>query len=179
MPAIGPVQLAVGLIFVTLTLGVVAVLITVARHAHGPALPYAEVTKPGYALRRVWLWVVVATATAAIVASLFALPYPTAARASKAVHVRVVGEQYLWLLSTARFHVGETVDFAVTSRDVNHGYGLYDPAGELIAQVQAMPDYVNHLIVTFTVPGTYIVRCLEYCGQLHHTMAFTFVVTRS
>lgn len=179
MPALGPVQLAVGLLFVGLTLGVVAVLLAVARHAHGPALPYAEVSKPGYALRRVWLWVVLATATAAVVMSLFALPYPTAAWTSHAVPVRVVGQQYAWQLSTTRFHVGETVDFAVTSLDVNHGYGLYDPTGELMAQVQAMPGYVNHLIVTFRLPGTYIVRCLEYCGQGHQVMEFTFTVTRS
>jgi cytochrome c oxidase subunit 2 len=93
--------------------------------------------------------------------------------------VRVVGQQYVWQLSTTHFHVGETVDFAVTSLDVNHGYGLYDPAGVLIAQVQAMPEYVNHLIVTFRLPGTYIVRCLEYCGQLHQVMEVTFTVARS
>lgn len=179
MPAIGPVQLAVGLLFVGLTLCVIAVLVAVARHAHGPALSYAEVAKPGYALRRVWFWVVLTTATAAVVMSLFALPYPTAVRASHAVPVRVVGQQYAWQLSTTRFHAGETVDFAVTSLDVNHGYGLYDPTGELMAQVQAMPGYVNHLIVTFRLPGTYIVRCLEYCGEFHHLMEFTFTVTRS
>lgn len=179
MPAIGPVQLAVGFIFVGLTLGVIAVLVAVARHAHGPALPYAEVSKPGYALRRVWLWVVLTTATAAVVASLFVLPYPTAARASHAVPVRVVGEQYAWQMSMTHFHVGETVNFAVTAADVNHGYGLYDPSGALMAQVQAMPGYVNHLIVTFRLPGAYIVRCLEYCGELHQVMEFTFTVTRS
>ena len=179
MPAIGPVQLAVGVIFVGLTIGVIAVLMAVARHAHGPALSYAEVSKPGYALRSVWLWVVLVTATAAVVASLFALPYPTSAGASHAVPVRVVGQQYAWQMSSTRFHVGETVDFAVTSVDVNHGYGLYDPTGALMAQVQAMPDYVNHLLVTFRQPGTYIVRCLEYCGELHQVMEFTFTVTRS
>lgn len=179
MPAFGPVQLAVGLIFIALTFAVIAVLLAVARHAHGPALSYAEVSKPGYALRRIWLWVVLAAATAAVVASLFALPYPTAARTRHAVKVHVIGLQYAWLLSTTHFHVGETVDFAVTSRDVNHGYGLYDPTGELMAQVQAMPGYVNDLIVTFHVPGTYVVRCLEYCGQLHYAMEFTFTVSRN
>lgn len=179
MPALGPVQLAVGLIFMGLTLSVIAVLLAVARHARGPALPYAEVATPGYALRRVWFVVVLTTATAAVVMSLFALPYPTAARASHAVPVRVVGQQYAWQMSATHFHVGETVDFAVTSLDVNHGYGLYDPTGELMAQVQAMPDYVNHLIVTFRLPGTYIVRCLEYCGELHQVMTFTFTVARS
>ena len=32
-----------------------------------------------------------------------------------------------------------------------------------------MPDSrTNHLVVTFTVSGTYIVRCLDYCGMGHH-----------
>jgi hypothetical protein len=33
--------------------------------------------------------------------------------------------------------------FDVTSRDVNRGFGIYDPEGSLIAQVQAMPDYID------------------------------------
>jgi heme/copper-type cytochrome/quinol oxidase subunit 2 len=31
------------------------------------------------------------------------------------------------------FQQGQTVDFAVTSRDVNHGFGLYSPDGKLVA----------------------------------------------
>ncbi len=178
MPAIGPVQLAVGVIFLVLTLGVVAVLIAVARHAHGPALTYAEVTKPGYALRRVWLWIVLFAATVAIAASLLTLPYPGNAGTAHALDVRVVGYQYVWQLSKTSFQVGQTVNFAVTGGDVNHGFGVYDPHGVLIAQVQAMPGYTNHLVVTFTTPGTYIVRCLEYCGMLHHQMEMPFTVTR-
>lgn len=179
MPAIGPVQLAVGVIFLVLALGVVAVLIAVARHAHGPALTYAEVTKPGYAVRRVWLWIVLCAATAAFAASLLALPYPQTAGAGPALPAQVVGHQYYWQMSQTSFHVGQAIDFAVTSADVNHGFGIYDPRGVLIAQVQAMPSYVNHLRVTFTMPGTYIVRCLEYCGQLHHLMEIPLTVTRA
>lgn len=178
MPAIGPVQLAIGAIFLVLALGVVVVLITVARHARGPALTYAEVTKPGYALRRVWLWIVLFAATAAFAASLLALPYPQTAGAGPALPVQVVGHQYYWQMSQTRFHVGQTIDFAVTSADVNHGFGVYDPHGVLIAQTQAMPDYVNHLRLTFTTPGTYIVRCLEYCGLAHHLMEIPFTVVR-
>jgi len=178
MPEIGPVQLTVGVIFLVLTLGVVAVLIAVARHAHGPALTYAEVTKPGYALRRVWLWIVVMVAAAAVAASLFALPYPGNATTAHATAVRVEGYQYVWELSKTSFQVGQTINFAVTGGDVNHGFGLYDPHGMLIAQVQAMPGYINHLVVTFTMPGTYIVRCLEYCGMGHHLMETPLIVSR-
>ncbi|MGH2410885.1 MAG: cytochrome c oxidase subunit II [Chloroflexota bacterium] len=176
MPEIGPVQLVVGVIFLGLALGVLAVLLTVARHSHGPALTYAEVTKPGYALRRVWLWIVLFAATVAVAASFLALPYPGNAGTAHAVAVRVVGYQYVWQMSATRFHSGQTVNFAVTGGDVNHGFGIYDPHGVLIAQVQAMPGYTNHLFVTFTTPGTYIVRFLEYCGMGHHLMDMTFTV---
>jgi cytochrome c oxidase subunit 2 len=178
MPEIGPVQLIVGVIFLGLTLGVVTVLLTVARHSRGPALTYAEVTGPGYALRRVWLWIVLVVATVAVAASFLALPYPGNAGTAHAMAVRVVGYQYVWQMSATRFHSGQTVNFAVTGGDANHGFGIYDPHGVLIAQVQAMPGYVNHLFVTFTTLGTYTVRCLEYCGMGHHVMEIPFTVTR-
>lgn len=174
----GTSQVLIGGVFLLLALSVVVVLIVVARHTRGPALPYAEVAKPGYALRRLWFAVVLTTAAAAVVASLFLLPYPSGAQLAHAQEVRVVAHQYYWQLSTTTFHVGQSINFAVTSADVNHGFGLYDPDGVLLGQVQAMPDYVNHLVVTFRTPGTYILRCMEYCGQMHHVMEITLVVKR-
>ncbi|MBZ0168450.1 cytochrome C oxidase subunit II [Candidatus Methylomirabilis lanthanidiphila] len=66
--------------------------------------------------------------------------------------------------------VGALVEFRVTSRDVNHGFGIFDPDRTLIAQVQAMPGYVNRLRLRFDKPGTYNVLCLEYCGIAHFIM---------
>ena len=54
--------------------------------------------------------------------------------------------------------------FDVTSIDVNHGFGLYDPDGHLIGSVQAMPGYHNQLDLTLDEPGVYRIRCLELCG---------------
>ena len=70
----------------------------------------------------------------------------------------------------------ELVEFAVTSKDVNHGFGIYDLQGRLIAQTQAMPGYVNHLRVRFEKPGTYHVLCLEYCGVGHTVMMAEILV---
>jgi cytochrome c oxidase subunit 2 len=183
VPAIGPIQLVVGILFLVGALGVIGVLIVVALHAHGPALTYAEVTKPAYRLRRFWLWIVLVAATGAFAASFLGLPYPQTAGARPALAVRVIGHQYYWqvswLVSRTHFHVGQTVDFAVTSADVNHGFGIYDPHGVLVAQVQAMPDYINHLRFTFTTPGTYIARCLEYCGSAHYLMEIQFTVAKA
>jgi cytochrome c oxidase subunit 2 len=174
--AIGDVQIAVGLVFLGLATGAVVVLVLVARHARVPALPYPQVQRPGYRLRRVWLGVVLLAVVASVGASLFFLPYPTSAATQQATPVQVIGQQYAWQISTTTFRQGQTVDFAVTSRDVNHGFGLYSPDGKLIAQVQAMPEYVNHLVVTFREPGRYTVRCLEYCGLAHDVMQSALVV---
>lgn len=72
--------------------------------------------------------------------------------------------------------LNELVEFRVTSLDVNHGFAIYNPANELIAQTQAMPGYVNRLRWKFTEPGNYDVYCLEYCGMAHQGMKTSFIV---
>lgn len=65
---------------------------------------------------------------------------------------------------------GSTVEFRVSSLDVNHGFGLYGPERQLVAQTQAMPGYINRLKVRVDEPGDYLVLCLEYCAAGHHRM---------
>ncbi len=69
-----------------------------------------------------------------------------------------------------------TVEFRVSSLDVNHGFGLYGPERQLVAQTQAMPGYVNRLRVHLDEPGSYIVLCLEYCAAGHHRMRSSLTV---
>lgn len=71
---------------------------------------------------------------------------------------------------------GALVEFRVTSLDVTHGFGIYDPSGRLLAQTQAMPGYVNRLRYRFEQPGTYPVLCMEFCGMAHHAMRGTLKV---
>jgi cytochrome c oxidase subunit 2 len=66
------------------------------------------------------------------------------------------------------------VEFRVTSLDVNHGVAIFDPDGKLVGQTQAMPGYVNRLFVRLRKPGSYTIRCLEYCGTAHHVMQSGF-----
>lgn len=68
------------------------------------------------------------------------------------------------------------VEFRVTSLDVNHGFGVYGPERQLLAQTQAMPGYVNRLRVSLAQPGHYKVFCLEYCAAGHHAMQSGFDV---
>lgn len=65
---------------------------------------------------------------------------------------------------------GSTVEFRVTSIDVTHGFGLYGPERQIVAQTQAMPGYLNRLRVRLDEPGNYSVICLEYCASGHHRM---------
>jgi len=88
------------------------------------------------------------------------------------------GEQWAWVVSPNAFRVGQTVEFKVTSKDVNHGFALYDPGMRIVAQTQAMPGYINILRHTFSQPGTYHVLCLEFCGLAHHDMKADIVVTQ-
>jgi cytochrome c oxidase subunit II len=83
---------------------------------------------------------------------------------------QVVAEQWAWTITPNTFKVGQTAEFDVTSKDVNHGFALYDPEFRIVAETQAMPGYTNVLRYTFTAPGTYQVLCLEYCGVAHHEM---------
>jgi cytochrome c oxidase subunit 2 len=91
--------------------------------------------------------------------------------------VDVVGKQFMFEVSQTEFKVGQTVQFNVTSQDVNHGFGLYAPNMRMIAQTQAMPGYTNSVYVTFDKPGTYKILCMEYCGLGHHVMISEITVT--
>jgi cytochrome c oxidase subunit 2 len=133
---------------------------------------------------RVRLWLLGGLAAVAIVLFILTLrwlPYEadrTNEIGSPALSVAVTGAQWTWTLSQSRFQTGVPIDFAVTSRDVNHDFAIYDPEGRLVAQVQAMPGYTNHLVYEFHEPGSYTIRCLEYCGLGHHTMTAPLTVVR-
>jgi cytochrome c oxidase subunit 2 len=71
---------------------------------------------------------------------------------------------------------GSLLELRVTSLDVNHGVGLYDPEGVLIGQVQGMPGYVNRLRVRLDRPGRYNILCLELCGNSHSSMRGALLV---
>lgn len=107
-------------------------------------------------------------------------PYAALRDSEPAMRVNVVGRMWSWDIREAGaaasaaskvvVPAGKTVEFAVSSADVTHGFGLYDDDGKLLAQTQSMPGYTNHLRYVFETPGRYHVLCLEYCGLAHHAM---------
>lgn len=90
------------------------------------------------------------------------------------VHVRA--SLWAWDLDRTAVRAQVPVVFHATSDDVNHGFAVYDPNGRLLFQTQAMPGRVNKVAWTFGEPGIYTIRCLEYCGLVHHGMIAEFAV---
>jgi cytochrome c oxidase subunit 2 len=171
-------KLAFGLLVVLGLVWTALWLWVVAGATHEESYPpiYARVAR----LRRQGLYILGAVGFIAFVVSLRFLPYaPVRALAfgQPELRVNVTGLQWYWKLSANRVPAGVPVEFRVTADDVNHGFGLYDPSGRLVAQVQAMPGYVNRLIYTFWKPGNYTIRCLELCGVAHHLMTSVLTVT--
>jgi cytochrome c oxidase subunit 2 len=169
-------------VFVTATVIIVAVFATVARNARGSGVvEYTRVNR----LRLQFFVVLAGILVVFLLFTLRRLPYPVEASTPDRV-VNAVGKQYAWSLTdgpgptlaswdkefspVVNVASGTTVEFRVTTLDVNHGFSLYASDGRLVAQTQAMPGYLNRLRVTFDESGIYTVLCLEFCGMSHHRM---------
>jgi heme/copper-type cytochrome/quinol oxidase subunit 2 len=78
-----------------------------------------------------------------------------------------------------RIKAGETVKFVAHSIDVNHGFGVLSSSNQMdspLMQMQVVPGFDNVFYYTFNKPGTYTVRCLEYCGWNHPYMVSLITV---
>lgn len=151
---------------------VVALFAWVASGANRKVEDYGPMVAAAYRLRP-WLFLLALVVLVGTnYKTLGELPYVSVAAASPgpAQRVEVTGEQWAWTIEPSRVTTGEPVEFHVTSKDVNHGFAIYDPSMRIVAQTQAMPGYDNVLRYTFDEPGTYRVLCLEYCGLIHHDM---------
>lgn len=170
----GSFQVAVLIAFLVISACLVAIFTAVAIQARRN-VAYEIVSDTGYRLRRFWLAFLVVFLGTALVISIVFLPYGESA--GPKTEVKVTGYQFNWTVTPDQVPAGTTVVFDVTASDVNHGLGLYDPGGELIGNVQAMPDYHNRVEFQLDNPGTYVFACLEYCGLNHHRMIREFEVT--
>ena len=139
-------------------------------------IPFERVREAAYRIRPVWFALLVALLAGGVISSMFFLPYSSGADVG--AQINVVGGQFYWSMSSTSVPAGTKVDFAVTSADVNHGFGVYDPDGHLLGSVQAMPGFTNHLDLHLDQPGPYLISCMEFCGFKHHEMRGRFEVTR-
>ncbi|HLO12212.1 MAG TPA: cytochrome c oxidase subunit II [Pseudoneobacillus sp.] len=133
---------------------------------------YGPIQEKGYKIRKYYFLGILAVMAIVSSITLTRLPYhhSNGVSAKELTVVDVKGAQFLWEMSEDEFAVGEPIEFRVTSKDVTHGFGLYDQNMHLIAQTQAMPGYTNSVFHTFDKPGTYKILCLEYCSVGHHIM---------
>jgi cytochrome c oxidase subunit 2 len=172
----GDPQIAIGVVFGVIALLLAGAFLVIGVQA-GSEVSVQRVHRVGYWLRKRWLALLLVIGVLVIGISLFDLPYATGSAAGRTV-VRVSGGQFFWSLQPARVPAGTRVRFDVSSLDVNHGFGLYDPHGHLIGSVQAMPGYHNELDLTLGEAGVYRIRCLEFCGLNHSTMESSFTVVQ-
>ena len=126
----------------------------------------------------IWIFAIIVIGAALTLTTLPLIHYPgVAGPVSEPRQIMTVeGRQFGWVFEPKQVKAGIPAEFRVTSRDVNHGFGVFNSNGVLLFQVQAMPKYVNSAIYTFEKPGTYRVGCMEYCGMAHHVMSVTFEV---
>ena len=150
----------------------------IAKNASANNEEYAPIQKNAYRLRGKLFLIILLVIVPVIGYTLTQMPYPTEKITSQATKsVQAVGHQWYWVISDLTAKVDEPVMYNVTSADVNHGFGVYDAELNVIAQTQAMPGYINDLLVSYPKPGKYRILCLEYCGLAHHAMIAEITVT--
>jgi cytochrome c oxidase subunit II len=171
----GDPQIAIGSAFAALALLLACAFLVIGVQA-GSEASEDRVHRVGYWLRKRWLALLLVIGVLVVGISLFDLPYASGGAAGRTM-VKVTGGQFFWSLAPDHVAAGTRIRFDVTSIDVNHGFGLYDPHGHLIGSVQAMPGYHNELDLTLGEAGVYGIRCLELCGLNHSTMQASFTVT--
>ena len=140
---------------------------------------YGEITGGLEVLRRRLFSVIALAALVVFLGTQAILPYQPVRDITVGEPVTVINvttSQFVFALSNTTIPANVPVEFAVTSVDVNHGFGIYDPDGQIIAQTQSMPGYTNRLIVNFTKTGQHRIHCLEYCGVDHWGMEAFFNV---
>jgi cytochrome c oxidase subunit 2 len=113
-----------------------------------------------------------------LLATLAFIPYGDNAAATGQQQVSVEGQQFAWVVTPNEIRAGVPVRFEVTSKDVSHGFAVYNDDNILLLQIQAAPKSTSHIVYTFKEPGRYQVVCLEFCGVNHHKMIGSFQVAR-
>ncbi|WP_458413696.1 cytochrome C oxidase subunit II [Schinkia sp. CFF1] len=161
------------IIFITGLIGVFIYVLVNAKQKED----YESVKHKGHVVQKYYFFGLVIILALLTTVTLHDLPFDRAKAQENQEVVDATAMQFAFQLSKNEFKVGQPIEFRVTSKDVNHGFGIYNEDMQIVAQTQAMPGYTNPVYVTFDKPGTYQVLCLEYCGIAHHVMKTTITVT--
>jgi cytochrome c oxidase subunit 2 len=133
-------------------------------------------------VERLWVTIVVVLFVGINVASMKFMPTISTAHAASTKQniqdVEVTAQSWSYEISNRELEVGRPVRFSAKSADTVHGFAIYHPDGRVLFTMMLIPGVSpSSIIHTFTEPGNYKVRCLEYCGVAHHVMRDQFVVT--
>lgn len=93
----------------------------------------------------------------------------------KTYQVFAVAQMWLFQPSEIVIPAGSEVDFYVTSKDVVHGFNIYEKNVNLMA----VYGNINKATVKFDKPGEYAITCHEYCGIGHQNMQSKIIVKDS
>ncbi len=133
----------------------------------------------------VWMGLVTLVFVGVNIVSIGYMPTVVTARAEASgqdiIDVNFTAESWSYDISAGIIEVGRPVRFSGKSLDTMHSFAVYHPNGKVLFTMMLMPglDGPTSLVHTFKDPGTYTVRCLEYCGLAHHEMRDEIVVVES
>ena len=101
------------------------------------------------------------------------IPYDKAYETPKVIKLddktfQVFAVAQMWQFQPAEISIpaGSEVDFFLTSKDVVHGFHIY----EKNVNMMAVYGGINKTTVKFDEPGVYKIVCHEYCGIGHQNM---------
>lgn len=167
------------LITIALVAFLALIFVIIATSTRTASADYAEIQETVSALRSKLFLLTLLVIIPIIGYTLTKMPYPQFSSLEKATKtIDVIGHQWYWEISDLTAQAGTSILYRVSSADVNHGFAIYDSDLQIIAQTQAMPGYVNELLVTYPEAGQYKILCLEYCGLAHHDMAAEINVSK-
>lgn len=154
------------------------------RKAHSDPGPSSTDERRTSRLKNLWITTVVVLFVAVNVLSIKYMPTFATAQAATAEqniqNVDVTAQSWAYQISDRALEVGRPVRFSVKSVDTVHGFAVYHPDGRMLFTMMLIPGMEqSSLIHTFTEPGKYKVRCLEYCGIAHHAMQDELIVANS
>ena len=90
----------------------------------------------------------------------------------KTYQVYAVAQMWQFLPTQIYIPTGSEVDFFLTSKDVVHGFHIYEKNVNLMA----VYGNINKQTVKFDKPGVYKITCHEYCGVGHQNMQAEVIV---
>ncbi|MDD8017077.1 MAG: hypothetical protein PHP42_01765 [Bacteroidota bacterium] len=165
-------QTTIFVIWIISTVIVIAAFVVV--YLHSKVKPSSITYEIINSRRFKFFYIVVILFLALFFVALSYTPYTREGKADEIIGVKA--RMFSFVLTKDTVDCGKLIEFRVAAEDVTHGFGMYDSAGTLLGQVQAMPGYINRLRIQFDTPGKYNIFCLEYCGSQHHQMKTSLIV---